>query len=208
MSATGVLQNSRREHKMKLCNKGDAPAEKHGNWRKASVSSKNTDKATLYSFTEAGAMLTLSSKNPEEREFVVDSEASTHMLSKKYLSSAELETLRKSRNPTTVVTANGKAQTNEEAQENVYDFDLFVTVQSLEYALAVLSLGKFCEEHGNTHEWPSGQKPHSHQRRKEDPTQDEQFRTYGCPGIVVKFRRQLVFYIATAGLYKSSRSAK
>ena len=55
-----------------------------------------------------------------------------HMLSKKDLSSEELETLRRSRIPTVVVTANGEVQTNEEAQENVHDLDLFVTVQFVE----------------------------------------------------------------------------
>ena len=39
-----------------------------------------------------------------------------HMLGKRDLSSEELETLRRSRIPTTVVTANGEVQTNEEAQ--------------------------------------------------------------------------------------------
>ena len=50
-------------------------------------------------------------------------------------------------------------QTNEEAQVHVHDLDLFVTVQILDDASAVLSLGKLCEEHGYTHEWASGQKP-------------------------------------------------
>ena len=51
-----------------------------------------------------------------------------HMLSKKDLSSDELDTLRRSRILTKVVTANGEVQTNEEAQENVHDLNLFVTV--------------------------------------------------------------------------------
>ena len=55
-----------------------------------------------------------------------------------------------------VVTANGQVQTNEEAQVYVYDLDLFVTMQSLEDTLAVLSLGKLCEGHGYTNEWASG----------------------------------------------------
>ena len=42
---------------------------------------------------------------PEEREFVVDSGASLHMVSKRDLNSAELETMRISKNPTTVMTA-------------------------------------------------------------------------------------------------------
>ena len=80
------------------------------------------------------------------------------MLSKKVLSSDEMETLRRSRNTTTVVTASGEVQTNEEAQ--VFDLDLFVTVQILDDTPAVLSLGKLCEEHGFSYEWASGKKPH------------------------------------------------
>ena len=72
--------------------------------------------------------------------FVVDSGSSMHTLSKKDLSSDGLDTLRRSRNPTTVVTAIGEVQTNEEAQVYVQDIDLFVTVQILEETPAVLSL--------------------------------------------------------------------
>ena len=96
----------------------------------------------------------------EEREFVVDSGVSMHVLSKKALSSEELETLRRSRTPMTVGTANKGVQTNGEGQVHVYDIDLFVTVQLLEDTPAVLSLGKLCKEHGYTCEWASGQKPH------------------------------------------------
>ena len=54
---------------------------------------------------------------PEERkrEFVVDSGDGVHMVSKKDHNSAELETMRISRNPATVMTANGEVQTREEA---------------------------------------------------------------------------------------------
>ena len=81
------------------------------------------------------------------------------MLSKKDLGSDEPDTLRRSRNPIVVVTANGEVQTNEEAQVYVHDLDLFVTVQLLEETLAVLSLGRLCENHGYSYEWVSGQKP-------------------------------------------------
>ena len=46
---------------------------------------------------------------------------SMHMLSKKNLSSAEMDTLKRSRTPVTVVTGNGEVQTTEEAQVYVYD---------------------------------------------------------------------------------------
>ena len=73
----------------------------------------------------------LVSKNTEERMFVVDSGASMHTLCKKDLSSVEIDSLRRSRTPTIVVTANGEVQTNEEAQVYVHGPDLFVTVQLL-----------------------------------------------------------------------------
>ena len=71
----------------------------------------------------------------------------------------ELETLRRSRNPTTVVTAHCEVQTNEEARVYVHDLDLLVTGQILEDTPKVLPLGKLCEEHGKTYEWASGEKP-------------------------------------------------
>ena len=118
------------------------------------------DKASFYSPADAEVMLAHSSKKPEEQEFVVDSGASAHMLSKKDSSSAELETLRKSRNHTMAITVNGEVQPNEEAQVYVHDFELFVTVQILDDTPGVLSSGKLSEEHGYTCEWAAGQKPH------------------------------------------------
>ena len=69
--------------------------------------------------------------SPEEREFVVDSGTSMHMLSKSDLSPAELDTLRRYWNPTTVVTAHGEVQSNEEAQVYVHDLGVFVTGSSV-----------------------------------------------------------------------------
>ena len=106
-------------------------------------------------------MLTAAStKEPEDRKFVVDSGASVHMVSEKYVNFAELETMRTSRSPTTVMTANGEVQTREEATVYVKQFDLFVKVMFLGETPAVLSLGKLCEDHGYTYHWSSGQKPH------------------------------------------------
>ena len=94
---------------------------------------KNSDKAAFYTPVEKGM---LAPTSPEEREFVFDSGASMHMMSRKELSSEEMDTLRRSRNPTVVLTANGEVQTNEEAQVCVHALDLFVTVQILEDAPA------------------------------------------------------------------------
>ena len=116
------------------------------------------DKATFFSPSEVWSLPAPSSKKLEEREFVVDSGVSLHMLSRKDLSSAELRSCQGSRHPTTGVPASGEVPTNEEATVFVHNLELFVTVQILEDSPAVLSLGKLCEEHGYSHEWASGQK--------------------------------------------------
>ena len=54
------------------------------------------------------------------------------MVSEKDLDSAELETMRTSRSPTTVMTASGEVQTREEATVYVKELDVFVTVMLLE----------------------------------------------------------------------------
>ena len=74
---------------------------------------KEKNKAAFLSPSE-NRCLPASSLKPEEREFVVDFGASMHMISKKDLSDAEMDTLTTSRSPTTVITSNGEVQTHEE----------------------------------------------------------------------------------------------
>ena len=107
------------------------------------------------------------------------------MLRRKDLSSGELETLRKSRNPTPVITANGEVQTNEEAQVYVHDLHLFVTVQLLllDDTPPVLSSGKLCEKHGYTYEWASGKKPPPTKNGKRIVCKTENFVPVVVPGL-------------------------
>ena len=104
-------------------------------------------------------------KRAREREFEVDSEAGMHLVSKRDPDFAELETVKISKSPTTVMTANGQVQSREEATVYVKELDLFVTVMLLEETPAVLSLGKLCEDHGYTYHFTSGQKPHLTQKK-------------------------------------------
>ena len=120
---------------------------------------KEHEKAAFFSSPENRCHLA-SSLKPEEREFVVDSGASMHMISKKDLSEAEMDTLTKSCSPTRVITANGEMQTQEEAIVYVKELDMFLTMKVLENTPAVLSLGKLCDENGYSYEWINGQKPH------------------------------------------------
>ena len=98
--------------------------------------------------------------NLRNENLVVDSGASMHMISKKDLSDAEMDTLTKSCSPTIVITANQKVQTHEEATVHVKELDIFLTMKVFVDTPAALSLGKLCEEHGYSYEWINGQKPH------------------------------------------------
>ena len=71
-----------------------------------------------------------------------------HMVTKKDLNKAELETVRISKKPTMLVTANGEVPAKEKATTYVRKLDLFGTVMLLEDTLPVLSLRKLCEEFG------------------------------------------------------------
>ena len=103
--------------------------------------------------------------------------ASMHMVSKKDLKSAELETVTTSRSRTIVVTANGEVQPHEEAIVYVKELDIFLTMKVLEDTPAVLSLGKLCDEHGYSYEWINGQKPHLIKKRYSDTVQHGELRS-------------------------------
>ena len=102
-------------------------------WRlaKSVLKLKEKNKAAFFSPSE-NRCLPASTLQPEEREFVVDSGASMHMISKKDLNDAELDTLTKSCSPTIVITANGEVQTHEEATVYVKELEIFLTMKVLE----------------------------------------------------------------------------
>ena len=107
-------------------------------WRLAKniLKLKEKNKAAFFSPAE-NRCLPASNLKPEEREFVVDSGASMHMISKKDLNSFEMDTLTKSCSPTIVITANGEVQTHEEAIVYVKELDIFLTMKVLEDTQAV-----------------------------------------------------------------------
>ena len=146
------------------------------------LKSKEEERATFYSPSENGS-LPASILKPEEREFVVDSGASMHMISTKELSDAEMDTLTKSCSPTIVITANGEVQTHGEAIVYVKELEIFLTMKVLENTPAVLSLGKLCDENGYSYEWINGQKPHIIKNGTRIQCNTENFAPIVVPGL-------------------------
>ena len=106
-----------------------------------------------------------------------------HMISKKDLSDAEMDTLTKSCSPTIVITANGEVQTHEEATAYVKELEKILTMKVLENTPAVLSLGKLCDKNGYSYEWINGQKPHLIKNGIRIPCNTENFVPIVVPGL-------------------------
>ena len=79
-------------------------------WDQVDEHDSQKEKATFLSPTDEWFLPAASTTKPEEREFVVDSWASMHMVSMKDFNTAELETVRISKNPTMVMAANGEVR--------------------------------------------------------------------------------------------------
>ena len=138
-----------------LKDNSDPPEARHGTLPKTYTSSKR--KTRLHStFPRRNGYSRLRQQKSWRKESAVDSGASMRMVSKKDLNAAELETMRTSRSPTTLMKANGEVLAKEEATVYVRVVDLNVTVMLLENTPAVLSLGKLCEEFGYSFHWTIG----------------------------------------------------
>ena len=130
-------------------------------WRlaKSVLKLKEHERATFFSLSE-NRCLFASNLKLEEREFVVDSGASMHVISKTDLNSSKIDILTTSRSLTTVITANGEVQTHEEDTVYVKEMDIFLILKVFEDTPAVLSPGKAPDEHGYSCEWFNCQKQH------------------------------------------------
>ena len=130
MSVAPTLRNLRIVHKKRQWQEQGA---REAAWKlaKSVLKLKEHQRAAFFSPSENWC-LPASTLKPEEREFVVDSGASMHMISNKDLSNAEMDTLTKSCRPTIVITANGEVQTHEEAIVYVKELDLFLTMKVFE----------------------------------------------------------------------------
>ena len=102
-----------------------------------------------------------------------------HIISKKDLNSAELETVTTSCSPTTVLTANGEVQTHEEATVYVQELDIFLTMKVLESTPA------------DSYEWINGQKPHLIKKGIRIQCNTENFVPIVVPGLSTNSRSSM-----------------
>ena len=152
MSEILPRRSLRKEHLRKPHDKKSATAKQHGIWREK-YKLKAEDTPTFDSPVKTKAPV-LVSKSTEERMFVVDSGASMHKLSKKDLSSDEMDTLRRSR--TTHDDSDRKLRSADK-RGGTSVCSRFRSVRHSVITRAVLSLGKLCSEHGCSYERKNGE---------------------------------------------------
>ena len=192
MSVAPTLQNVRIGLRRRQSGKSGA---REAAWRlaKSVFKLKEHERAIFFSPSE-NRCLPASTLKPEEREFVVDSGASMHMISKKDLNPAEMDTLTKSCSLTMVITVNGEVQTHEEATVYVKELDIFLTEKVLENTPAVVSLGKLCDENRYSDEWINGQKPHLIKNGIRIQLQHGELRSDRGSWFVIEFFLQVSFF--------------
>ena len=117
------------ERKTKPEIRSDAPAEKHGNWRK--MSTQKGGKDALFEARRARIRNRLQSVNAhaEQKGFKLRRTGDSSKIQE----------------PHNGGDSQWRSATNEESQENVQELHPFVTAQLLEVTPAVLSLQKLCE---------------------------------------------------------------
>ena len=184
------LLDLRKEHRTKFCTKKDAVA-----WNLAKNVNKlqNTDKATFYSPFEAWVMPAPSSTKPEERELVVDSGASMHMLSKKDLKlrrngdSAEIKEHHNG--------GDGQWGSANKWGKHKYTFTILTSSWRCTYSMTRVQFYRWESPAKNTDIFVSGPAVKGRtgpNKGRRSCAKRNFFRTFCCPWIVVKFWYQLV----------------
>ena len=157
------------------------PAEMRGDWPRISQSSKKWTMLLSSPPTNEWCLPAPSVIKPEEREFVVDSGASMHMLSRKDLNSAELETVRVSKSPTTVCGSQWRS-VNKRRSDSVCQRIGFIRDSKgfSKKRRPFLSLGKLCEDHGYCLPLDQWSETTTHQRWQTDKVQHCELHTNRC----------------------------
>ena len=164
--------------------------------QRTSQSSKKRTKLPFFSPTNEWSLPAPSAIKLEERQLVVDFGASLHMWSRKDLNSAELEAVKVSENPTTVVTATGEVPTKGEATVYAKELDWFVAVMLLEDTRAVLSLRKTLRRSRIFLPLDQWSETTTHQRWQKDRMQHGELRTDRCPWSIDRLFKLSYTYIS------------
>ena len=132
MSVVLARQSSGKDHMRRPCTKNEAPAKQRGIWRKTFTSSRMRTKLRSKLLLKLRRCRNSLERDQRSANLWSIQSINAHDLQKSKKSSDDLDTLRRSRNPSVVLTANVEVHTNEDAQVHVRDLNLFVTMQLLE----------------------------------------------------------------------------
>ena len=124
MSKILARRSFRKDHLRKSHDKKSTSVKTHGIWQEKYITSRSMTKlrSILLWNIDIDACL---QKHKRTYVFCMTRELQNTC----YLTSDELNTLRRSRSPTTIVILHGEIQSNEESQLYVHDLDLFAIVQ-------------------------------------------------------------------------------
>ena len=118
-----------------------------------------------------------------------------HMISKKDLSNAEMDTLTKSCSPTIVTTTNGEVQTHDEAIVYVKESDIFLSMKVLEDASAFFYREESFAMNTDTHASGSTvKKPHLIKKRCSGTVQHGKLRSDRGSWFINEFFLKLAFF--------------
>ena len=147
MSVVLARRKSRKDHMRRPSTKKDAPGKQCRTWRKTNIQAQESGQSFVQNFywskDNAGTYFN-ETRGARIRSWFRINEHDEQNRSK----------LRRRKNSEKV------QNTHSGSQVFVHGLNLFVTVQILNDTLAVLSLGKLCEDHGYSYEWINGQEPH------------------------------------------------
>ena len=94
-----------------------------------------------------------------ERVFIIDSGASTHLISRDWLTEAEQRTIHKAPRKLKVITANGEIELRDQICLTLHSFDIAFKAYANPGRTAVLSLGALCHNFGMQFSWAHTQLP-------------------------------------------------
>ena len=216
MSVAPMLQILRRDLRKKPCTENDAPAEMHGKWRKMSTSSKKRTKlhsSHLQKFVHYQRRLQQNQRKDhlwkilEHQCTCWETKTGTELNWRLF---EHPETPQRLSQPMVKC----KQMKKQQCTSTTLIFSL--TLHIFEGTLAVLSLGKLCEDHGYSHECASREKTTLYHKWKKHLMQHRKLCSDRCTRIIDRFFQfdcKYISYIVkasnkTTSKYRQSTTGK